>query len=239
VLNLWIAPIDDMSMARPVTAVTDRNLGPSIVWMHNDQHVVFFRQQGGDENWRIWRVDLHPDDIRPLSPGSGVKSFVQQVSRHFSSELLIAHNERDKRYFDIYRVDVATGESTLLQANDGFAGYFTDQRLRVRFATGMAENGDVERLRRDESAAPTAVAELVGVCDGADFNQLVRKCQTRNAYEGAETHIVRPADADERQFWCISHQRASRAGRLEPNRVPERFIWLVPLLGESSEKPEV
>ena len=33
VLNLWIAPIDAIEEARPVTTVTDRNLGPWIVWM--------------------------------------------------------------------------------------------------------------------------------------------------------------------------------------------------------------
>src|SRR5580700_4848318 len=33
VLNLWVAPIDRVDEGRPVTAVTDRNLGPWIVWM--------------------------------------------------------------------------------------------------------------------------------------------------------------------------------------------------------------
>jgi len=31
VLNLWVAPIDRVEQARPVTRVTDRNLGPWIV----------------------------------------------------------------------------------------------------------------------------------------------------------------------------------------------------------------
>ena len=148
VLNLWVARIDQIDNARPLTAVTDRNLGPWIVWMHDNRHIVFFREQAGDENWRAWRVDLQTNEIRPLTPGSGVKCYVQQSSRHFPSELLIAHNERDKRYFDIYRVDVATGESTLLQANEGFTFHFTDQQFRVRYAVRHRENGDVEYLQR-------------------------------------------------------------------------------------------
>ena len=148
VLNLWVAPIDDIENARPVTAVTDRNIGPWIVWMHDNRHIVFFRDQGGDENWRAWRVDLQTGDVAPLTPGPGVTCFVQQTSRYFPSELLIAHNERDKRYFDIYRVDVATGESTLLQLNEGFAGHFTDHRFRVRYAVRRADDGDIEYLQR-------------------------------------------------------------------------------------------
>ena len=158
VLNLWIAPIDQIDSARPVTAVTDRNLG-SIVWMHDNRHIVFFREQAGDENWRAWRVDLRTAEIRPLTPGPGVRCYVQQSSRHFPSELLIAHNERDKRYFDIYRIDIATGESTLLQANEGFTSHFTDQQFRVRYAVRHGDNGDVEYLQRGTDGDGTASPE--------------------------------------------------------------------------------
>ena len=147
-LNLWVSPLDRIDDARPVTAVTERNIGPSIVWMHDNRHVVFFREAAGDENWRAWRVDLETGDVRPLTPGAGVTCYIQQSSRHFPSELLIAHNARDKRYFDIYRVNVATGDSALLQLNEGFAYHFTDQRFRVRFAVRHTEDGNVEYLQR-------------------------------------------------------------------------------------------
>jgi hypothetical protein len=147
VLNLWVAPLDRIDEARPVTAVTDRNLGPWILWMHDNRHVVFFREAAGDENWRAWRVDLETGDVRPLTPGPGVTCRIQQMSRHFPSELLIMHNARDKRYFDIYRVNVATGESALLHLNQSVPGHFTDQQFRVRFAVRYTEHGDVEYLR--------------------------------------------------------------------------------------------
>src|SRR5262249_40675703 len=58
VLNLWVGPIDQIDNARPVSAVTDRNLGPSIVWAHDNRHIVFFREQAGDETWLAWPADL-------------------------------------------------------------------------------------------------------------------------------------------------------------------------------------
>jgi dipeptidyl aminopeptidase/acylaminoacyl peptidase len=148
VLNLWIAPIDRIGDARPVTAVTDRNLGAAIVWMRDNRHVVFFREAAGDENWRAWRVDLETGEVRPLTPGPGVTCYIQQHSRHFPSELLIAHNARDKRYFDVYRVNVATGESALLQLNEAFRYHFTDQQFQVRFAVRYTDDGDIEYLQR-------------------------------------------------------------------------------------------
>jgi dipeptidyl aminopeptidase/acylaminoacyl peptidase len=192
VLNLWVAPVEDIGKARPVTAVTDRNLGPAIVWMHDNRHIIFFREQAGDENWRTWRADLQSDDVRPLTPGSGVKSFVQQVSRHFPGELLVAHNERDKRYFDIYRVDVATGKSALLQANEGFANYLTDQHFQVRFATRMAENGDVERLQRGESGEWELFARV-------------------SAEDAMATHPVGFSDDGRELYWLDSRGRDTAA----------------------------
>jgi dipeptidyl aminopeptidase/acylaminoacyl peptidase len=146
VLNLWVGAIDDIANARALTHVTDRSLGPWLLWLHNNRHVVFFREQGGDENWQAHRIDVATGDILALTPAPGVRSFIHQTSHHFPDELLIAHNARDKRFFDIHRVNVVTGASTLLQANDRFAGFFTDPQFQVRFAVRYADNGDHEYL---------------------------------------------------------------------------------------------
>src|SRR5258705_5462393 len=73
VLNLWVADVREPTRARPLTKVTDRDLGPWIVWPHNNRSIVFFREQGGDENWQAHRVDLSTGDILALIPGPGVK----------------------------------------------------------------------------------------------------------------------------------------------------------------------
>jgi dipeptidyl aminopeptidase/acylaminoacyl peptidase len=148
VLNVWVGPIDDPGAARPVTRVADRNIGPWLVWLHNNRHVVYFREVGGDENWQTHRVDVETGASIALAPGPGVKSYVHSKSYHFPDELLIAHNERDKRFFDIYRVNAATGQSTLLQANNGFVGFFTDPHFRVRFAVRITADGGWEYLER-------------------------------------------------------------------------------------------
>jgi dipeptidyl aminopeptidase/acylaminoacyl peptidase len=164
VLNLWVASLDDVGNARALTRVTDRSLGPWVQWLHNNRHVVFFREQGGDENWQAHRVDVETGDILALSPAPGVRCYIHQTSYHFPDELLIAHNERDKRFFEIYRVNVATGASTLVQANDRFAGFFTDPQFKVRFATRFTDNGDHEYLK----PGPGGEWELFTRIDAAD-----------------------------------------------------------------------
>ena len=149
VLNLWIGPIARPEDARPVTRATDRNLGLWIVWMHDNRHVLFFRDQAGDENWCAFAFDVESGDIRALTPQTGVTCGIQQLSRDFPSELLIRQNGRDKRHFDLHRVNVATGKSHLIERNEeGFNGYFTDQQFRVLFAVRVKEDGWVEYARR-------------------------------------------------------------------------------------------
>jgi dipeptidyl aminopeptidase/acylaminoacyl peptidase len=148
VLNLWVGDVADLGKARPLTRVTDRDLGPWIVWLHNNRHIVFFRDQGGDENWQGHRVDVNTGDILALTPGPGVKSYIQQTSHHFPDELLIADNQRDQRFSDIFRVNVATGARTLLLANDRFGWIFTDPQFRVRFGVRQTDAGDTEYLQR-------------------------------------------------------------------------------------------
>jgi len=149
VLNLWVGPLTDVVKARPVTRVTDRSLSSWFVWLHDNRHVVVFREQGGDENWQAHGVDLDTGELRTLAPGPGVRSYVQQVSPRFPSELLIGHNQRDSRFFDIYRVNAATGESTLIETNDRFRFHVTDTQLRVRLAVRFTDDGGAEYLRRD------------------------------------------------------------------------------------------
>src|SRR6185436_4520544 len=105
--------------------------------------------KAGDENWCAFAIDVESGEVRALTPQTGVTCGVQQLSRDFPSELLIRHNGRDKRHFDLYRVNVATGESNLIERNEeGFAGYFTDQQFRVLFAVRFTADGWVEYARR-------------------------------------------------------------------------------------------
>jgi dipeptidyl aminopeptidase/acylaminoacyl peptidase len=160
VLNLWLAPTHEPERARPLTNYTDRNIGPWLVWAHDNLHVLIFRDKAGDENWRVWSINIGTGDAVPLTPGNGVNAYVQQTSRHFPGEMLIAHNGRDKRFFDIYRIDIASGTSSLMERNDDFFGFFTDQRFQVRFAKRYRDNAEIEFLSRNGAGAWETVTHI-------------------------------------------------------------------------------
>jgi dipeptidyl aminopeptidase/acylaminoacyl peptidase len=160
VLNLWVGPIGDVAKARPLTRVTDRSIASFFAWLHDNRHLVFFREQGGDENWQAFRVDVQTGDVLALAPGPGVRSYLQQVSRHFPSELLLAHNQKDARFFELHRVDAATGRSTLVEANDRFRSFVTDRQLQVRLGSVQTDDGGVEWLQRGADGVWTSFVRL-------------------------------------------------------------------------------
>jgi len=149
VQNVWLAPLDDLDAARPLTKIADRDVMNKLAWPHDNRHVVFFREQGGDENWRAYRIDVETGDIRPLTPGPGVRSYLQQHSARFPGELLLSHNGRDKRFYDVHRVNVATGESSILQKNDRFAWIFTDPQFRARYGILYRADGGFDMIHID------------------------------------------------------------------------------------------
>jgi dipeptidyl aminopeptidase/acylaminoacyl peptidase len=60
--------------------------------------------------------------------------------------MLFADNERDKRRFDLYRIDVATGARHRLLENRTFAWVITDSAFRPRLGVRYAADGSVDYL---------------------------------------------------------------------------------------------
>jgi dipeptidyl aminopeptidase/acylaminoacyl peptidase len=148
VRNLWLAPVGDLAAARPLTRVTERPIGYFFQWAYTNRHVVFWEERDGDENWRASSVDIKDGTVTPLTPPRGVRSWVQEVSQRFPQEMLFSHNERDKRFFDLYRVDVVTGKSALLYENDRFSWLVTDSAFQLRLGGRFLKDGSAEVLER-------------------------------------------------------------------------------------------
>ena len=146
--NLWVAPLNDPAAARPVTRVTDRNIGSYYRWAYTSRHLVFFRERDGDENWRAASVDITNGAVVPLTPEQGVKSFLQEIDRKFPDEMLLRHNARDKSRFDLFRINIVTGASELKFENTEYADLFTDSDFQLRMATRLAPDGTAEIFER-------------------------------------------------------------------------------------------
>ena len=57
VLNVWVAPVDAIEDARPVTQDTDRGIW-FYVWTYNPDRILYIQDSEGDENWHVYAVDV-------------------------------------------------------------------------------------------------------------------------------------------------------------------------------------
>ena len=146
VLNIWVAPAHDPSSALPVTHDTGRGIRRH-GWTFAPNRIIYLQDSGGDENWRLYTVDVATGENRDLTPLDGVQAQIQRDSHKHPNHIQVGLNDREAQFHDLYLIDLNTGERELVQQNDAFAFFVTDDDFAVRFAAGSTEDGGMEFMR--------------------------------------------------------------------------------------------
>jgi dipeptidyl aminopeptidase/acylaminoacyl peptidase len=147
ILNVWVGPADDPSAAKPVTRDTKRGIHEHF-WAFTSRHIIYLQDENGDENWHVYSVNLESGEVRDLTPYKGVQARIQGVSHVWPHEVLIGLNNRNPQLHDIHRINLETGESSLLFQNDRYLGVMTDDQYRVRLGFALTAEGalSVEKI---------------------------------------------------------------------------------------------
>jgi dipeptidyl aminopeptidase/acylaminoacyl peptidase len=148
VLNVWLAPYGKLDEARPITDDKKRGIREHL-WAANGRHVLYLQDEGGDENWRVYSVDVQTGKQLDLTPLDGVQAQLVGGSHRKPDVMLVGLNDREPEWHDIYAINVATGERTLVEKNEsGYAGYLADLELQPRIALKTLAEGGGELYRR-------------------------------------------------------------------------------------------
>lgn len=166
VLNVWVAPKDNPDQAVVVTNDTLRGIR-IYFWAYTNDHILYLQDLGGDENWQLHAVNVSTKEDKNLTPFEDIKgpdgkpvtlpsgkilrptTQIQAVSYKFPEEILIGLNTRNPQYHDLYRINILSGQMTILQQNDQFMGFETDDNYSVRFAMRMTPDGGSELFTPD------------------------------------------------------------------------------------------
>ena len=118
--------------------------------------LLYLQDKDGDENFHVYAVDLddregpRPDAV----PGRARATLVDLDPKH-PDEVLVGMNKRDRKAFDVYRLNLDTGALTLDTENPGdVVGWVTDAALPVRAAQVATPDGGTELRVRDDAKAP-------------------------------------------------------------------------------------
>ncbi|HRO27900.1 MAG TPA: S9 family peptidase, partial [Luteimonas sp.] len=160
VLNLWVAPIDKPDEARSVTADKARGIR-QYFWSYRPGTLLYLRDTGGDEDFHLYSVGVDGGEPRDLSPFPKTRAFVYGVSHKHPDAVLVGMNDRDAKWHDLYRVDLASGARTLVERNDDeIAGYVADADYVVRYGERSRADGGTDLLEPDGKGGWTVIEEV-------------------------------------------------------------------------------
>lgn len=153
VANIWMETVgrDD---AKPVTH-EKRDLY-FFAWAPDSRHLLFFQDGDGDENDHLFSAALDGAEVRDLTPFRGVRAQNVVTSASHPAELLVALNLRDRKTFDMYRVNLSSGALAPAARNPGdVLSWTADSKLVIRAATvfDQASGRTIVRIR-DSADAP-------------------------------------------------------------------------------------
>jgi len=149
VLNVWINAVDaPLTDAHAVTADRDRGIR-SFFWAHDNRHLLYIQDVGGDENWHLFDVDLETDAVRDLTPFDGVQARIEETDKTFPDHILIGLNIDKPELHDVYRLDLRDGKLEKTTENPGFIGFVADADFKIRAGVAPQPDGGMVLMVRD------------------------------------------------------------------------------------------
>jgi len=152
VLNVWVRTIGEED-DKAVTKDEDRGIR-IYFWAADSKHILYLQDVAGNENWRLYGVNLETDEIKDYTPFVGVQTRIVDRNKHFPNELLIAMNKENPQVHDVYHLDLTSSELKLVARNPGnIAGWMTDTDFKVRGAVATTADGGFDLLLRENEEA--------------------------------------------------------------------------------------
>ncbi len=170
VMNIWVASADDPDSARVITSDSYRGI-PVYYWAPNSKYVYYIQDDGGDENFHVYSSDIASGEVRDLTPvAEGARATIEHVSSAKPNHIVVGINERDPQLFDLFIVDVTTGERKLLRENPGYGAWLIDNSLTPRYGVQPTPDGGANIVDFDGTVFATIPPEDFLVTQSIGFN---------------------------------------------------------------------
>lgn len=191
-LKVWVTGIGTGEQPRRVTAEALRSVR-TYHWTDDPRWLLYEQDRDGDENWRIYRVDLENPDAEAveLTPFPGVRAMGLEMPVTWPGKAILRLNGRDPAEFDLYTLDIATGELTMLARNPGLVADLICTPDGDVCALALTADGDIELSQWDVG---TGALRPVRTFDGADHPMGVQPFQLTPDGTGAWIGSSRGSD---------------------------------------------
>ncbi|GMV30001.1 MAG: putative peptidase [Rhodanobacteraceae bacterium] len=160
VLNIWVAPADAPAKAKAVTDDRARGIR-NYFWSYRSATLLYLRDTGGDEDFHLFSVDVGSGVKRDLTPYPKTRAMFVQGSHLHPDHVLVGMNDRDPKWHDLYKVNLADGTRQLVHKNEQeIAAYYTDPNLTVRQVQKQRPDGGQDLLEPDGKGGWKKVGDI-------------------------------------------------------------------------------
>ena len=149
VLNIWIQTIGSND-AQVITHDTNRGIR-NYFWAWDNNHIFYLQDINGNEDWHLYKVNLNTGISTNLTPFNGVQVRIVARDKRLPNEILIAMNKDNPQLHDVYHLDIATGQLTLIEKNFNNVGqWVVDSNFTIRGATQTLPDGSEQLLVKNK-----------------------------------------------------------------------------------------
>jgi dipeptidyl aminopeptidase/acylaminoacyl peptidase len=197
VLNVFVAPVDNPLTGKAITADKERGIR-SYSWAKNSNNIIYSIDNKGDENFRLYSIDINTKENILLTPQEGIKASVIKKSKNFPDEILVQMNKRVPEYFDIYKINVKSGKAEIFFENkEKYISFIIDDNFKILFAYKML---------------PTGEGEIYGFKNGNLLNpQLFQKIKTEDMLTTSLLHTT----ADGKLLYAVDGSQRDKSALFE------------------------
>ena len=131
-MNIHVQKIGAKDALR-ITSLTDRDIN-GYFWKNNTT-LVYTRDFGGDENFHLFMATTDGKNEKDMTPYKNVRVQITDALEDFPDEILIEMNKDNPEVFDVYRLNLKTGDLKMVAKNPGnISSWVTDHTGAVRAA---------------------------------------------------------------------------------------------------------
>ena len=126
-------------------------------WPNNEQ-LIFVKDQGGNENYQLYAVDLDGSNEKNLTPFDDVRVNILEILKDQPEDIIISMNKDNPQFFEPYKLNIVSGEmKKLYEAGDPqnpVIGYDFDKDGNLRAITKQVNGIDYYLMYRTSEDSP-------------------------------------------------------------------------------------
>ncbi len=149
--HVYVKNVETNEVARAIEEKEELIRG--FAWA-NDNRLVYLKDQGGDENYQLYAVNLDGSKEMALTPFEGVRVQLQEFLEDQDDYMIVQMNKDNPQIFEPYKINITNGELEKLFTNTDAAnpisGYDFDKDGNLR-AYSQQQNGTEYVLKYKKS----------------------------------------------------------------------------------------